>query len=91
MRKGRGLVEQEIYDELLKIPSCANILLDNTCNHRINPNTNKMCVEISEDVWPQVKKIVADFKHLKKEKKKQKTFTELPPPPVEGKYTVRKR
>ncbi|TSC84259.1 MAG: hypothetical protein G01um101413_554 [Parcubacteria group bacterium Gr01-1014_13] len=89
MRKGRGLVEVEIYDELLKITGCAKILLDNICNHRENPKTKKLCAEINEEAWPQVKKMVADFKRLKAQKKK--TSPEQLPSPVEGKYSVRRR
>lgn len=73
MRKGRGLVDQEIYDELVKIPGAREILLANTCNHRFDPKTEKMRVEISEDAWPEVKQMVKNLK-LSKAGKRQTPY-----------------
>lgn len=66
MRKGRGLVDADIYDELLKVPGAGKLLADNTANFRRDPKTKKLRVEISEDVWKEVKKMVSDWKRLKK-------------------------
>ncbi len=65
MRKGRGLVDQDIYGELLKVPGARKILLTNTCNHRLDPKTQRIRVEISEDAWPEVKQMVINFKRMK--------------------------
>lgn len=66
MRKGRGLVEVEIYEELLRFPEPRRLLLNNTTNHRDNPRTKKLCAEIHEDAWPEVKEMVAKWKRFKK-------------------------
>lgn len=68
MRRGRGLVDQKIYNELVKIPGAREILLTNTCNHRFDPKTKQHRVEISEDAWPEVKQMVANYKRLKARK-----------------------
>ena len=65
MRKGRGLVDQDIYDELLKVPGARQILLINTSNHRLDPKTKRLRVEISEDAWPEVKQMIVNYKRFK--------------------------
>lgn len=79
MRKGRGLVDQDIYDELMKIPGARRVLIDNTCNFRLDPKTDKVGAEISEDAWPEVKQMVLNWKRAKAGKP-QKTFTGKPSP-----------
>jgi len=71
MRKGRGLVDVDIYNELLEVPGARKLLLDNTTNHRVNPKTDRLCAEIHEDAWPEVKEMVANWKRLKKGKPQQ--------------------
>ncbi len=66
MRKGRGLVDQDIYDELLKVPGSRRLLIENTTNHRIDPKSKKLRAEIHEDAWPEVKAMVANWKRTKK-------------------------
>ncbi|MBI2108679.1 MAG: hypothetical protein HYT93_00660 [Parcubacteria group bacterium] len=78
MRKGRGLVDVDIYNELLKVPGARKLLLDNTTNHRTNPKTNKVCAEIHEDAWPEVKEMVANWKRFKKGQPQQ-THTKIAP------------
>jgi hypothetical protein len=68
MRKGRGFVDRDIYNELLKVPGAKEILLTNTCNHCLDPKTQRIRVEISEDAWPEVKQMVANFKRMKRGK-----------------------
>lgn len=65
MRKGRGLVDEDVYDELMKVPGAREILLANTSNHRHDPKTGRIRVEISEDAWPEVKQMVANWKRRK--------------------------
>ncbi len=73
MRKGRGLVDQDIYDELMKIPGARRVLLDNTCDFRLDPKTGKVRAEISEDAWPEVKQLVLNWERVKAGKP-QKTY-----------------
>lgn len=68
MRKGRGLVDQDIYDELMHVPGARQLLLDSTCNHRFDARSKKLRVEISEDAWPEVKRMVANWKRAKRGK-----------------------
>lgn len=64
MRKGRGLVECDLYDQL---PANAKAEIDpHVCNHRLNEH-KKMCLEISEDAWPKVKELIQKFRRFKKE------------------------
>lgn len=71
MRKGRGLIEQGLYDELVKVPGASRLLLDNTTNFRVNPKTGKVCAEIHESAWPEVKTLVANWKRFKLGKPQQ--------------------
>lgn len=66
MRKGRGLVDIDIYNELLKVPGASAILVENITNHRTDPRTGKLRAEIHEDAWKEVKKMVANWKRFKK-------------------------
>jgi len=66
MRKGRGLVDMKTYNDMLKIPGTKKIFLNNACNHRLNRKTGKVCVEISEDAWSEVKEMVRQFKKISK-------------------------
>ena len=68
MKKGRGLVDQNIYNELIKIPGAREILLANTSNHRWDPKTKRNRVEIDADAWPEVKQMIANWKRLKANK-----------------------
>lgn len=68
MRKGRGLVDIDIYNKLLEVPGVAEILIENTTNHRYDYKTKKIRVEISEEAWPEVKSIVANWKRARKGK-----------------------
>lgn len=68
MRKGRGLVDMDIYEKLLEVPGARSILLDNTTNHRTDSRTGKIRAEIHEDAWPEVKKMVANWKRFKRGK-----------------------
>lgn len=65
MRKGRGLIDQGVYDELIKIPGARQIVLSNVTNHRLDPKTQKVRVEIHEDAWPEVKSMVRNLRRLK--------------------------
>ena len=65
MRKGRGLIDQDIYDKIIKIPGAREVLLTDTCNHRFDPKTKRGRVEISEDAWPEVKQMVRNYKRMK--------------------------
>lgn len=65
MRPGRGLIDQEIYNELLKIPGAGRIVLDSVTNFRFDSKTRKTRVEISEDAWPEVKAMVQNLKRVK--------------------------
>lgn len=65
MRPGRGLIDQEVYDELIKIPGARQILLSNTTDHRRDPRTQKVRVEIHENAWPKVKSMVQNLKRFK--------------------------
>lgn len=71
MRKGRGLIDQDIYKELLQVPGAAEILIEYTTNHRFIKGKTR--AEISEDAWPEVKQMVANWKRFKKGEK-QKDF-----------------
>lgn len=71
MRKGRGLVDQDIYDQLMKVPGARQLLLGATCNHRFDQKTKKLRVEIAEDAWPEVKRMVANWKRIKSGKPQQ--------------------
>ena len=73
MRKGRGLVDSDIYNELVKIPGAKEILVSNLCNFRTHPKTGKVRAEISEDAWPEVKQMVQNWKRMKA-KKPQVTY-----------------
>ncbi len=73
MRKGRGLVDSDIYHELVKIPGAKEILVSNLCNFRTDSKTGKVRAEISEDAWPEVKQMVENWKRVKAGKK-QDTF-----------------
>ena len=68
MRKGRGLVDSDIYDELVKIPGAKEILVSNLCNFLIDPKTGRVRAEISEDAWPEVKQLVQNWKRMKAKK-----------------------
>ncbi len=69
MRKGRGLVDSDIYNELVKIPGAREILVSNLCNFRTDSRTGKVRAEISEDAWPEVKQMVENWKRRKAGKK----------------------
>ena len=69
MRKGRGLVDSDIYHELVKIPGAKEILVSNLCNFRTDSKTGKVRAEISEDAWPEVKQMVENWKRMKSGKK----------------------
>jgi len=68
MRKGRGLVDMDIYNELLEVPGSSKVLVENTTNHRRDPRTGKLRAEIHEDAWKEVKEMVANWKRYKKGK-----------------------
>lgn len=77
MRKGRGLVEMDIFNELMKISGTRTLLLDNVTNHRENPKTGKLCAEIHEDAWPEIKQAIANWRRIKNGKS-QKKFIPTP-------------
>lgn len=79
MRKGRGLIDQDVYDELMKIPGCRAKLLANTCNHRFDEKKQKTRVEISEEGWPEIKAMAANFARAKAGKPQVK-YTGPPAP-----------
>ncbi|MDO8496460.1 MAG: hypothetical protein Q7S43_03325 [bacterium] len=79
MRKGRGLVDSDIYDELVKIQGAKEILLSSLCNFRTDPRTGKVRAEISEDAWPEVKQMVENLKR-RKAGKKQVAYRGKPAP-----------
>lgn len=66
MRKGRGSVDVDIYNELIEVPGARELLLKNTTNFRTDRRTGKLRAEIHEDVWPEVKEMVAKWKRIKK-------------------------
>ncbi len=72
MRKGRGLVDMDIYDELMKVPGARELLFRNTTNHRLDRKTGKNRAEIHEDAWPEVKEMVRKWKIYKKEEEDKK-------------------
>ncbi len=65
MKKGRGLVDQDIYDALLTISNCKAKLLANTRNFVFDKKTNKLRAEISADGWPEIKHMVENWKRLR--------------------------
>lgn len=65
MRPGRGLIDQEVYDELIKIPGARRVVVNNVTNHRFDHKTGKLRVEISEEAWPEVKLMVINLKRFK--------------------------
>lgn len=65
MRKGRGLVDQDIFDDMLSVPGTSKILLGSVCNHRFDKKTGKLRVEIAEEAWPEVKRMVAKWRKIR--------------------------
>ena len=70
MKKGRGLVDCEIFDEMAKVPGTHGILFGSVTNHRINPSTDRLCAEIHEDAWPEVKQMVRQWTKFKRRRTK---------------------
>jgi hypothetical protein len=65
MRPGRGLVDEDIYWELMKVPGINKVLHRSTANVRTDPKTKRRRVEIGEDDWPEVKLAVINWKRFK--------------------------
>jgi hypothetical protein len=65
MRKGRGLVDMDIIDELTKVPGMKHLIMCNTTNIITSRRTGKLRAEIHEDAWPEVKAAVANWKRVK--------------------------
>ena len=64
MKKGRGLVDNDIFNAMLKIPGTRPVLIGSLTNHIIDKKTGKVRAEIHEDSWQEVKNMVKQFKKL---------------------------